>query len=92
MSRTPEEAAARWKANSSACPHCDSESLYFDTGELDSYEGSQKISCNQCNEEWYDIYDLTGFMTGFPDYYLVPVTPLLSDPYATYKKGRAWTT
>lgn len=49
------------KADGSKCPFCGSPHItaeYFD-GEAQS----QEVHCNECDNRWYDIYQLQGYQT-----------------------------
>ncbi len=42
------------------CPYCGHTALSGGYVEVEGGEASQKVSCNECNREWYDVYTLTG--------------------------------
>jgi len=47
--------------NGSTCPYCESDNIVT-TGEVDIswIYGYQSIACRDCDEEWEDVYKLSG--------------------------------
>jgi len=43
------------------CPFCDSEDITGAEVNIDAGTASQEVSCNSCDEEWHDLYQLEGF-------------------------------
>ena len=43
------------------CPFCWRSDVSGDEVVVDGGGAHQKVSCNACNEEWTDIYVLTGY-------------------------------
>lgn len=49
------------KQGGTCCPFCKSTDIVGDSIEIDCGTASQEVSCNDCNGEWKDQYDLAGF-------------------------------
>jgi transcription elongation factor Elf1 len=48
------------KAKGMRCPFCNSKNLDADKLDADGPEATANVICNDCSEEWVDIYTLTG--------------------------------
>jgi len=43
------------------CPVCGSDQVEGGSIDVDGPSAAQSVSCNDCNAEWKDIYQLTGY-------------------------------
>lgn len=44
------------------CPHCGSEHIDGKNVSIEASQAFQDVSCNDCDREWTDIYDLKGWI------------------------------
>lgn len=44
------------------CPHCQGEHIDGKQLSVEGGQAFQDVSCNDCDAEWTDIYDLKGWM------------------------------
>jgi hypothetical protein len=45
------------------CPFCKSPDITGGSIDIDGRTGAQDVSCNECGEEWIDLYQLSGVAT-----------------------------
>jgi transposase-like protein len=50
------------KHRGSKCPFCQTENIEGGDIDFDSAMMSQKMSCHYCEQEWVDLYSLTGWI------------------------------
>jgi len=49
------------EAGGGVCPNCGSDQIEGDSVNFEGASMSQKIGCNECGAEWWDIYQLIGY-------------------------------
>lgn len=54
------EIIEKYLACSSKCPFCGSDNISGDSIDIVSGEAYQEITCNECENEWMDVYQLVG--------------------------------
>jgi len=50
----------------SRCPQCHSNDIEGDDTNFDSGSVSQRVSCNNCRAQWYDVYALQCYELSTP--------------------------
>jgi transposase-like protein len=50
------------KLNRCECPFCQSDQLEWDELTVDGNTVKQEVWCNSCKKEWYDVYNLKGYV------------------------------
>jgi len=43
------------------CPHCHSDSISGGEVNIDAGTATQEVTCDDCDAEWLDVYNLTGY-------------------------------
>jgi|ERR1039458_7146311 hypothetical protein len=79
MEKLTNEQKKQYLANEGVvCPFCQSDDVVSGSVETDSGYATQDITCNVCDEEWTDVYTLTGVETDAdrPGYYEEPLNAL----------------
>jgi transposase-like protein len=60
MSETlTQEQKEQYLKASHRCPYCKSEDIERDFVEVNEGEATQRVTCNDCHQDWIDIYTLT---------------------------------
>jgi len=59
MSSLTEKQKEEYLKDSSVCPFCKSSNIEGGPVEINGNEADQRVSCNECNKSWIDIYTLT---------------------------------
>ena len=59
MKLTEEQKKAYMKDAANLCPFCKSPDISGGPVEIDGREAWQEVSCNECNEQWRDVYVLS---------------------------------
>ena len=49
------------KGDGNKCPFCGSEDITGGSIDVEGHSAVQEVSCNECNKEWHDIYQLIGY-------------------------------
>jgi transcription elongation factor Elf1 len=52
----------KYLEDSSVCPYCGDGDITGGSVDVDTGGAGQKISCNNCDKQWVDCYDLTGII------------------------------
>lgn len=45
-----------------ACPYCGSKDISSEGIEIDGMEGVARVDCNACDNRWYDVWKLSGWI------------------------------
>jgi transcription elongation factor Elf1 len=43
------------------CPHCHSTNISGGEVNIDAGTATQEVTCDDCDSEWLDVYNLTGY-------------------------------
>ncbi len=66
VNRISPEAQTQYIADGGVCcPFCQSHDITGGDITIDNGIASQDVSCSDCNEEWTDLYSLSGVTTEF---------------------------
>ena len=64
MSILTQEQKAKYFANhANLCPFCESADISADSIDVEARECWQRVICNECGEEWQDVYTLSSVET-----------------------------
>ena len=58
MKLTQEQKKAYMEGGANLCPFCKSADITGGSIDIDGREAWQEVSCNECNEQWRDVYKL----------------------------------
>ena len=60
MSRLTDEQKTKYLENPGHCPNCGSEQIEGGSIDVEGENAYQQVSCNDCDQQWNDIYQLVG--------------------------------
>jgi len=52
---------AEYRRTPGMCPFCGGENITGESVDINSYAAYQEINCADCEETWFDVYELQGY-------------------------------